>query len=496
MKKRLIRLVSVTLILFSIFSIASSGVFAATSKPILKEGMRSSAVKTLQTNLKKLGFFSAAPTGYYGDATVSAVKKFQKKYKIPTTGVVSTLTYNKLDALLKPAAAKKTPAKTTPVKSTAAKKPAGLKAGSSGKEVLQLQKDLVRLGYMKVSPTGQFGSITEGALTQFQKYYGLDPNGIASSGTLSVISRLLGKEDSSRGDVDREDASEAAGPGADAKVSVVPLYKVGKQWIPGIPQTPFLQGVGKYEGVVLHFTANMTDTAQTEADHEKIHWRKAFVHEFIDPREIIQVSNPEYKAWGAGEKANDRFIHLELCHADTRSDFDASFSMITQRAAEYLYGRQLGVTPAKADGSGTLWAHADVSKYLGDTNHVDPIAYLASWGVSWNDVIRIVTEKYNALASGKTPDTKTDAAPAAPAGTTPTLNPPAENAPVENPPAENPPAENAPVGNTGTDNGATEGVNSPADSTSTGTATNGTSTDGTATSGTATDSTTTPNTNP
>ncbi len=420
MRKRLIKLLSFGLILLLSFSIIPTGTYAASSRPILKSGMSGSPVKTLQSNLKKLGFFSSAATGYYGDLTVAAVKKFQKKYGIPATGVVATLTYNKLDALLKPKAPSKASTKTTskPAQKPAPKpvktEPAGLKRGSAGQQVTNLQNDLKLLGYMKAAPTGGFGPITENAVYQLQKYYGLKPNGIADDKTLSVINRLLGRNnnasrggDSDRGDMDRGDAgSGAAGTVNTFQGSIVqnvidPLYKVTKEWIPGIPQIPFLKGVGKYDGVVIHYTASPGDNARMEAEHERKYWSRAFVHEFIDPGEIIQVADPDYKSWGVGESGNDRFINLELCDASNRVNFDVSFDKITQRAAEYLYARQLGVSPAKADGTGTLWGHFQVSEYLGDTNHSDPVAYLAKWGKSWNDVIRIVTEKYDALASGQ-----------------------------------------------------------------------------------------------
>lgn len=402
MRKLLIKLAVIGLVFLLSFSIASVNTYAASSKPILKEGMRSSTVKTLQSNLKRLGFFSLNPTGYYGDYTLTAVKKFQKKYNIPATGVVATLTYKKLDALLKPAAPKKAPVKSTQPKD--AQKPDGLKMGSTSQEVLKLQNDLTLLGYMKVSPTGNFGSITESALIQLQKYLGLDPSGVADSKMLSVIDKLLGQTDSiSRGgDVDRGTLDQVGA----AQAVFKPLSVVKLEWIPGLPQIPFLKGVGKYEGVVIHYTASPNDTAQTEADHEKKHWQNAFVHEFIDANEIIQVANPDYKSWGAGERANDRFIHLELCDADNQSNFNISFEKIILRAAEYLYINNLGVTPAKADGTGTLWGHMDVSKYLGFTNHTDPVAYLAKWGKTWDDVISSVSEKYNALASGKDPEDK------------------------------------------------------------------------------------------
>jgi peptidoglycan hydrolase-like protein with peptidoglycan-binding domain/N-acetylmuramoyl-L-alanine amidase CwlA len=424
MRKHLIKHAAVVLIFLLSFSIAPLCTYASAGKPILKEGMSGSAVKTLQSNLKRLGFFSQSPTGFYGDNTVSAVKKFQKKYKIPATGVVATLTYNKLDALLKPAAPKKAPTKGTPSKNTqkpvssATQKPAGLKKGSSGKEVLKLQNNLALLGYMKVTPTGDFGPITKLALTQFQKYYGLDESGVADSKTLSVIDRLLGQTAgiSRGGDVDRGDAVQAGAavenaaqgnrPQADFKL----FSTVKQEWISGLPQAPFLKGVGKYEGVVIHYTASPNDTAETEADHERKHWQNAFVHEFIDPDEIIQVADPDYKAWGAGERANDRFIHLEMCDAANQDEFNIIFNKVTLRASEYLYINKLGVIPAKADGTGTLWSHMDVTNYLGFTNHTDPIAYLAKWGKTWNDVISTVTLKYNALASGKDPEAEAKAA--------------------------------------------------------------------------------------
>jgi|GEM_PF-676337 len=419
MRKRLIKLLSFGMIFLLSFSVISVSTYAASDKPTLKAGMSGSSVKTLQSDLKKLGFFSAAPTGYYGGLTVSAVKKFQKKYGIPATGVVATLTYHKLDTLLKPKTPAKTAAKSTPKPAPKPVKaePDGLKRGSAGQLVTNLQNDLKLLGYMKVSATSGYGPITENAVYQLQKCYGLVPNGIADDKTLSVIDRLLGRNDNvsrggdaDRGNIDRGGTSSGAAdpsgssPGGVNPVVITPLYKVIKAWIPGLPQIPFLKGIAKYDGVVIHYTASPGDNARMEANHEAKYWYNAFVHEFIDPNEIIQVADPDYKSWGVGESGNDRFINLELCDASNQKDFDISFDKITQRAAEYLYARQLGVTPAKADGTGTLWGHFQVSKYLGGTNHTDPVAYLAKWGRSWDDVISKVTEKYNALASGQSPE--------------------------------------------------------------------------------------------
>ncbi len=386
MRKRTIRLISISIILVLTFLVASSGTLAA-SKPTLRKGMSGSAVKTLQLNLKKLGFFSAAATGYYGDLTVTAVKKFQKKYKIPTTGVVATLTHSKLDSLLKPKPKPAPPPKP---------KPAGLQQGNLGDEVAQLQLDLKTLGYMKADPTGEFDTLTENALMQFQKKFGIEQHGVADVTTLELIDRLLEQDTlSSRGGGERENSNP---------IYVIPLYEIKKDWVSGVYQAPYIDGVGKYQGVVFHYTDNPGGTALSETEYVKGNWRNAFVHEFIDADEIIQVADPDYKAWGAGQYANDKYIHLELCHERTQTDFDISYRKIVRRTAEYLFMNQLGVSPAKADGSGTLWGHMDVTRYLGGTDHSDPVEYLAKWGITWSDVIEDVTAEYNAIAFAGAPE--------------------------------------------------------------------------------------------
>jgi N-acetylmuramoyl-L-alanine amidase CwlA len=179
------------------------------------------------------------------------------------------------------------------------------------------------------------------------------------------------------------------------------LYPVIYDWIPGLPQIPYRNGIGRWEGVVMHYTYNPNDTARSERDYEAQSFNNAFVHEFIDPREIIQVANPAYIAYGAGRYANPRFIHLELCSAHSAAEFSRSFDMWCQRAAFFLAQRQLGVSQAKPDGTGTLWSHYDVTNYLGGTDHDDPIEYLREWGKSWQDVLNTVRDHYDAIMRGE-----------------------------------------------------------------------------------------------
>ena len=63
--------------------LASSAVAFAASKPVLRKGMKSEAVKTLQKNLKKLGFFNTEPTGYFGEITLQQSRSFRRNTTYP-----------------------------------------------------------------------------------------------------------------------------------------------------------------------------------------------------------------------------------------------------------------------------------------------------------------------------------------------------------------------------------------------------------------------------
>ncbi|WP_052487932.1 peptidoglycan recognition protein family protein [Gordoniibacillus kamchatkensis] len=190
-------------------------------------------------------------------------------------------------------------------------------------------------------------------------------------------------------------------------------YPVNVEWIPNLPAISYRNGVGQWEGVVMHYTDNPSDTAASERAYEAETFNNAFVHEFIDPTQVLQVANPNYIAYGAGPHANARFVHLELCHADTQEDFDKSYDMWCERAAEYLFAKQLGVSKAEPTGHGTLWSHYDVTQYLGGTTHTDPIEYLQKRGKTWDDVVAQVQKCYDDLAAGDIwkPDTQAEVKP-------------------------------------------------------------------------------------
>jgi len=64
--------------------------------PILKQGMRGSAIAQLQERLRSLGFFSGSIDGIFGEATQAAVKAAQQKFNLQPDGIVGSATWSAL----------------------------------------------------------------------------------------------------------------------------------------------------------------------------------------------------------------------------------------------------------------------------------------------------------------------------------------------------------------------------------------------------------------
>lgn len=72
--------------------LAFSGVMtkddAVTEAVVLKQGSTGNQVKTVQTKLKRWGYYTGAVDGIYGTATTKAVKYFQSKNGLTADGIV------------------------------------------------------------------------------------------------------------------------------------------------------------------------------------------------------------------------------------------------------------------------------------------------------------------------------------------------------------------------------------------------------------------------
>ncbi len=150
----------------------------------LRKGATGSAVKDLQTKLKKLGFYNASIDGDYGDTTVAAVKAFQKKYNLTADGVAGSETLKKLDSAYKNA--------------DSDKDDDSLRKGATGTAVKTLQTNLKKLGFYTAYVDGSFGATTESAVKAFQRKYGLTADGVAGSATLKKIESAVASANSGK----------------------------------------------------------------------------------------------------------------------------------------------------------------------------------------------------------------------------------------------------------------------------------------------------------
>ena len=159
----------------------------------LRKGATGSAVKYLQTKLKKLGFYNASIDGDYGDTTVAAVKAFQKKYNLTADGVAGSETLKKLDSAYKNA------------DSNTSTDDDSLRKGATGTAVKTLQTNLKKLGFYTAYVDGSFGATTERAVKAFQRKYGLTADGVAGSATLKKIESAVASASSGKITTERLD---------------------------------------------------------------------------------------------------------------------------------------------------------------------------------------------------------------------------------------------------------------------------------------------------
>jgi N-acetylmuramoyl-L-alanine amidase CwlA len=175
-------------------------------------------------------------------------------------------------------------------------------------------------------------------------------------------------------------------------------YPITVNHLQGIPENPYRNGVGAYEGVVCHATANNNDSDEGERSFEQGHWQNAFVHYFVDADSIIETASPQYGCWGAGHTANQRYVQIELCQPIDQAQFQQAYARYVWLIAKKLADKKLGVK----DGV-TCLSHKQVSDMWHESNHQDPIEYLASHGVSWSQHIANVTAQYNSLTAPPKP---------------------------------------------------------------------------------------------
>ena len=160
---------------------SSAGSTTSTTGSVLKLNSQGTKVSQLQTDLKQLGYYYAEITGNFGEKTEAAVKDFQKKNGLSADGVAGANTLAAIAAAVEKAGGSVSGSGSV----------SGLKLGSTGKEVGDLQENLTTLGYYYGDITNHFGTMTQAAVMKFQKSRGLTQDGVAGKTTLAAIASAV-----------------------------------------------------------------------------------------------------------------------------------------------------------------------------------------------------------------------------------------------------------------------------------------------------------------
>jgi len=143
-------------------------------QPILQLGSVGESVTWLQQTLKALGYYRGESDGVYGDATSTAVRRFQLAHGLTQTGIADRSTQIRLS-------------EGSPLTWEAFAASAVAAMGDSGVNVRMLQQTLAEMGYFKGECSGIFGELTYNAVMEFQDQNELEPTGTADAATCALL---------------------------------------------------------------------------------------------------------------------------------------------------------------------------------------------------------------------------------------------------------------------------------------------------------------------
>ena len=146
---------------------------SSTGYATLAVGDKNNQVRTLQTRLKQLGYYTGAVDGSFGESTQAAVMAFQLRNNLTVDGKAGPATQRVLYG------------------TSGAIAYAAMELGDDGSDVKNLQYTLYELGYYDGSIDGVYGQTTSDAVRAFQIQNKLTVDGKAGNETLS---RLYSKD--------------------------------------------------------------------------------------------------------------------------------------------------------------------------------------------------------------------------------------------------------------------------------------------------------------
>lgn len=160
-------------------------------------------------------------------------------------------------------------------------------------------------------------------------------------------------------------------------------------------------GKGHPTMIINHDTDNPNSNIDGEIAYMTRNQDAAFVHEFVDGNRMIGIADTDYLAWGCGPQGNGRGVQVEQVHVHSKDDFAKELLNLAQFNVNIM--KQYHLTPSlgQPNGSGSVWTHAMVSRYLGGSDHDDPDGYWSESARQWfgttynvNDFESLVSDMY------------------------------------------------------------------------------------------------------
>ncbi|MGX7376733.1 SH3 domain-containing protein [Carnobacterium maltaromaticum] len=164
--------------------------------------------------------------------------------------------------------------------------------------------------------------------------------------------------------------------------TVAGAVSVEQRPMPFVPST----GLSTNEFVIAHESGNSNnagpDSLEREISFMSNNFNSAFVSHWVGGGgRAVQIAPTGFIQWGAGPRANGRaYTQVELARTNNvetfKKDYVTYVNLLRQLAKE------AGV-PVSLDGYGKgIKSHLWITQNLGGTDHSDPYAYLAQWGIS------------------------------------------------------------------------------------------------------------------
>ncbi len=172
MKKRLFAILMILVLLLPSLAMATS---TSSDEEVrtLEYGMYGSDVMAVQTRLEALGYYTAGLTGSFDEATLLAVKNFQRGNNLTVDGKVGKRTLRKLNS--------------DSAKKAGSVDYTSMSSGASGEDVMELQRQLRATYYYGGKIDGIFGSEVTRAVKAFQASAGLKVDGKVGTNTYDAL---------------------------------------------------------------------------------------------------------------------------------------------------------------------------------------------------------------------------------------------------------------------------------------------------------------------